>query len=71
MSYIDETGLARVTTNLKSYIDTKVNVPIEINNANDMASLLVAENVGKVYLYTGTTTSNYINGNLYVVEEQV
>ena len=42
--------------------------PIEIDDPNDMTALLVAANVGKVYLYTGTTTQDYINGDLYMVE---
>ena len=44
--------------------------PIEIDDPNDMTALLVAANVDKVYLYTGTTTQDYINGDLYVVESQ-
>lgn len=45
--------------------------PIEIDNETDMNAVLIAANVGKVYLYTGTTTSNYTNGDIYIVEEIV
>lgn len=41
--------------------------PIEIDTAAGMDAVLVAANVGKVYLYTGTTTSDYTNGELYIV----
>lgn len=71
MSYIDETGLAKVTTKLKTYIDNKANIPQQIATANEMDSLLIAENVGKVFLYTGTTTEDYIEGDLYVVEQNI
>jgi len=33
-----------------------------------MDSLLTATNVGKAYLYTGTTTQDYTYGDIYVVE---
>lgn len=39
-----------------------------IDTADKMAALLVAENEGNVYKYVGTTTTDYINGDLYVVE---
>ena len=42
---------------------------IEVTTESEMNALLVAENIGKVYKYTGTTTNTYINGDLYVVEE--
>lgn len=44
-------------------------IPIEIATASAMDALLVAANVGKAYLYTGTTTADYTNGDIYVVEE--
>ena len=43
--------------------------PEEISTAAEMDNLLVSANIGKVYLYTGTTTATYTNGNLYLVEE--
>ena len=44
-------------------------VPIQIDTSADMSALLVAENVGKVYQFVGTTDANYTNGDLYIVEE--
>lgn len=41
--------------------------PIEITTAAEMNNLLIAANVGKVYKFTGTTDSNYTNGELYEV----
>ena len=57
-------------TNLESAVNglDDGGYPIEIDDPNDMTALLVAANVGKVYLYTGTTTQDYINGDLYMVE---
>ena len=41
--------------------------PIDIATASEMNTLLTAENVGKVYRFTGTTDSTYTNGDLYEV----
>ena len=44
--------------------------PIEISSASDLtAALSDSANVGKIYKYTGTTTSNYRNGAIYIIEE--
>lgn len=68
-------------TRAKSNITTKltpVQIAEKINNltivanidtADKMATLLVAENEGNVYKYVGTTTADYINGDLYAVEK--
>ena len=42
-------------------------VPIDVATADEMSVLLVADNVGKVYRFTGTTDSMYTNGDLYEV----
>lgn len=42
--------------------------PISVSTAAGMAAALTAENVGKVYRFTGTTDSDYTNGDLYLVE---
>lgn len=68
MAYVDEIGLAKTSDVLKTYIDDKVNVPQQIATASDMDSLLIAENVGKVYIYTGTTNVSYTQGDIYIVE---
>lgn len=53
----------------KLSIDLKTgsNVPVDVATAEEMTALLVSENVGKVYRYTGTTESTYTNGDLYEV----
>lgn len=58
-------GMSKVTVN--------VNVPTasaveEVATASAMDALLVEANVGKYYKFTGTTDSNYTNGDLYLVE---
>lgn len=40
--------------------------PIEVATEEEMTALLTAENIGKVYKYTGAT-GTYENGALYVV----
>ena len=64
---------ADITTKLTpAQIAEKINnltIVADIDTADKMATLLVAENEGNVYKYVGTTTSDYINGDLYAVEE--
>jgi len=40
---------------------------VEVQTAAEMDALLITANLNKVYKYVGTSTSNYINGNLYQV----
>lgn len=47
-----------------SYVDS---APIEISTDAGMEAVLISENVGKVYKFTGTT-GTYVNGDLYIVE---
>jgi len=49
-------------------VPTHEGEPIEISTSAGMSAVLIAENVGKVYRYTGTTDANYTNGDLYEVE---
>lgn len=57
-------------TNIAGVIGSKkINTTIDISTELEMNNLLVAENVGKVYRYIGETTDNYINGDIYIVEE--
>ena len=44
------------------------NAVTEVATAAAMNALLVEANVGKYYKFTGTTDSNYTNGDLYLVE---
>ena len=39
----------------------------DVSTAADLGAKLTAENVGKVYRFTGTTDDTYTNGNLYEV----
>lgn len=42
-------------------------LPIEIDNETDMLAVLNdSSNEGKYYLYTGTTTSSFTNGAVYL-----
>lgn len=63
---------ADITTKLTpAQIAEKINnltIVANIDTADKMTALLVAENESNVYKYVGTTTSDYINGDLYVVE---
>lgn len=45
----------------------KDSIPIEISTDAGMEAVLTSNNVGKVYKFTGTS-STYTNGDLYVVE---
>jgi len=74
--YIIPSGTQDITENGSYDITEKatvnVNVPsvTDISTASEMRALLTAANVGKYYKYTGTTDSNYINGDIYLVEEK-
>lgn len=55
-----------------SNIDVNVSVPssggiTNVSTTDEMTALLVSENVGKVYKFTGTTDSTYTNRDLYEV----
>lgn len=54
--------------NLASTIETVSSGVEEVATASAMNAKLVEENVGKYYKFTGTTDSNYTNGDLYLVE---
>ena len=55
-------GMSKVT------VTTNVPAVTEVATAAAMNALLVEANVGKYYKFTGTTDSNYTNGDLYLVE---
>lgn len=44
------------------------NIPQEISTEQEMNDLLVIDNLGKAYKFTGESTENYINGDIYIVE---
>ena len=54
--------LSKVTVNVSSIK--------EVSTAAEMNALLVAENVGNAYKFTGTTDSTYTNGDIYEVVQE-
>ena len=44
---------------------------ISISTSEEMDAVLVEENIGNIYVYTGETNDKYTNGMLYqVIEEE-
>lgn len=73
--YVIPSGTLQITENGEYDVSAKasvnVNVPSgveEVATSAAMDALLVEANVGKYYKFTGTTDSNYTNGDLYLVE---
>nr|DAW66813.1 MAG TPA: hypothetical protein [Caudoviricetes sp.] len=72
--YVIPSGTQQITENgtydVSGKANAVVNVPAveEVATAAAMNALLVEANVGKYYKFTGTTDSNYTNGDLYLVE---
>lgn len=75
--FIQPSGSQDITANgtydITDKASVNVNVPTasaveEVATASAMDALLVEANVGKYYKFTGTTDSNYTNGDLYLVE---
>lgn len=73
--YVIPSGTQQITENGTYDVSGKasavVNVPSgveEVATASAMNALLVEENVGKYYKFTGTTDDNFVNGDLYLVE---
>ena len=55
-------------TSIFGVTGTYVNsTPIEISTDAEMEAVLISDNVGKVYKFTGTSDT-YTNGDLYIVE---
>lgn len=48
---------------------TKISPIIEVSDPDELTSMLVAENLGNIYRYTGETNETYTNGDLYEVVE--
>lgn len=72
--YVIPSGTQQITENGTYDVTTKknvvVNIPsvVDISTEAEMDTLLVADNAGQYYKFTGTTTSKYINGDIYVVQ---
>ena len=75
--FIQPSGSQDITANgtydVTEKASVNVNVPTasaveEVATASAMDALLVEANVGKYYKFTGTTDSNYTNGDIYLVE---
>lgn len=67
-------GLSKVTVDVAAETTPEttpetIPVPEDVNTADAMTALLTADNVGKVYRFTGTTDATYTNGDLYEVVE--
>lgn len=64
----DYVGLGKVIVNVPTTSDSTSNpVPEDVATAEEMTALLTADNVGKVYRFTGETDDTYTNGDLYEV----
>lgn len=49
-------------------ITTVIRSPIvDVSDADELTSMLTADNVGNVYRYTGETNDTYTKGDLYEV----
>lgn len=46
-------------------------VPLQPATEEEMNNLLINENIGKVFLYTGETNENFTNGEYYIIEEVI
>lgn len=72
---ITENGTTEVTPDSgkslsKVTVTTNVAGITEIATSSAMDAVLVADNVGKYYKYTGTTDDKYTNGDIYQVQDE-
>lgn len=73
-NYIIPSGAQQVTENGTYDVTDKASVVVDVPAVTEVATaavmntLLVEANVGKYYKFTGTTDSDYTNGDLYLVE---
>ena len=57
----------KINVNVESSGDS--GVPLQPATEEEMNNLLVNENIGKIFLYTGETNENFTNGEYYIIEE--
>lgn len=57
-----------VTITLSEEIVGTTGLPIEVATAEEMNAKLIEENVGLVFKYVGTSTEEFENGAMYVIE---
>lgn len=66
-SEIFENGTYNVTD--KATIDVNVAGVEEVESVSEMEAALTTANVGKYYKYTGSTSGDYVNGDIYLVAD--
>lgn len=53
-----------------SYVDKNNGLAIELSTSEEMETVLVAKNVGKIYKFVGETNETFTNGELYQIVEE-
>lgn len=60
---------AKITpNNMVSEINSIVGAIEDVSTESAMNNKLISSNLGRAYRFTGTTTNNYVNGDIYIVE---
>ena len=60
---------AKITpNNMANEINSIIGAIEDVATESIMNNNLIASNLGRAYRFTGTTTSNYVKGDIYVVE---
>jgi hypothetical protein len=60
---------AKITpNNMVSEINSIVGAIEDVSTATAMDNKLISSNLGRAYRFIGTSTSNYVNGDIYIVE---
>lgn len=60
--------MAYINNKPEMIVATVSGIIIELATVAEMEAALVPENEGKIYKYTGETSGDYVNGDLYIVE---
>lgn len=63
------TGEVNSLTQANQNLEAAAHKPENIATIEALEAKLTAANVGRIYCYTGETTANYTQGELYQVEE--